>query len=147
MSKKSRTSDKMALAKKKEAEESALAVNDIYQFDNHFDPFSTLNINNINNTTDDQCCTKNCCLKLCRQFITFLISRVGLLIAMVGYVLLGGVIFEQLEKEHELRALRLGEQVMEQMLARIYKQIETNSTRIKDDTFYSFLNNEIRSGS
>jgi hypothetical protein len=138
MSKKSKTSDRLALAKKEEA-----GNNDIYQFDSHFDPFSTLNINNTQ-ASDEQCCTKNCCLKLCRQFITFMISRIGLMIAMVGYVLIGGVIFEVLESENEKRALRVSEVVVEKMLARIYKQIETNSTRIKDESFYSFLNHEIR---
>jgi hypothetical protein len=139
MSKKSKTSDKF-LAKKEEA---AAIANESYQFDAHFDPFSTLNISNAQ-PSESSCCTKNCCLKLCRQFITFLISRVGLMIVMVGYVLVGGAIFEVLESENERRALRVGEVVMEKMLARIYKQIETNSTRIKDDSFYAFLNHEIR---
>jgi hypothetical protein len=36
-----------------------------------------------------KCCTKNNCLKCCRHFTAFMISRVGFLILMIGYVLAG----------------------------------------------------------
>lgn len=91
-----------------------------------------------------KCCTKEIFFKFCRKFITFMISRVGLMILMVGYVIAGGFIFEAIESDFEKNALEYSESVLEQMLKRIYKQIENNSTRVKEDTFYLFLRDEIR---
>ena len=65
------------------------------------------------------------------------------MILMIGYVLAGGLIFEALESRHETEALKLSESVMEEMLFRVYKQIENNSTRVRDQMFYHFLKNEI----
>jgi len=90
-----------------------------------------------------KCCTKRNVLHWFKNFISFMISRVGLMILMVGYVLAGGLIFEALESRHETEALRLSESVMEQMLFRVYKQIENNSTLVRDQMFYHFLKNEI----
>ncbi|CAF0793330.1 unnamed protein product [Brachionus calyciflorus] len=92
-----------------------------------------------------KCCTKENFFKFCRKFITFMISRVGLMILMVGYVLAGGFIFEAIESDFETKALNYSESVLEDMLKRIYKQIENNSTRVKDESFYMFLRHEIRS--
>ena len=36
-----------------------------------------------------KCCTKYNCLKCCRHFTAFMISRVGFLFLMIGYVLAG----------------------------------------------------------
>lgn len=113
-----------------------------------YDPFADFNNLMMQQHGIDQgatsCCNKSCCLSLCKKFITFMISRVGLMIVMVGYVMAGGWIFQALESENEKRALALSASVLESMLARIYKQIENNSTRIKDETFYLFLRHEIK---
>ncbi|RNA40693.1 T family of potassium channels 7-like [Brachionus plicatilis] len=92
-----------------------------------------------------KCCTKENFFKFCRKFITFMISRVGLMIVMIGYVLAGGLIFEAIESDFENNALEYSESILEEMLRRIYKQIENNSTRVKDESFYMFLRHEIRS--
>lgn len=97
----------------------------------------------IKKHTSQKCCTKRNVLRWFKNFISFMISRVGLMILMVGYVLAGGLIFEALESRHETEALRLSESVMEQMLFRVYKQIENNSTLVRDQMFYHFLKNEI----
>ena len=97
----------------------------------------------INKHKSQKCCTKRNVLRWFKNFISFMISRVGLMILMVGYVLAGGLIFEALESRHETEALRLSESVMEQMLFRVYKQIENNSTLVRDQMFYNFLKNEI----
>lgn len=94
--------------------------------------------------SSQKCCTKHHCLQFCKKFLHFMISRVGLMIVMIGYVLAGGLIFEALESDYENKALRLSENVLEKMLLRIYKQIENNSTRVKDLSFYHFLRYEIR---
>ena len=87
---------------------------------------------------------KNCCQNCCKKFVKFMISRVGLLIVMVAYLAAGGIIFEQLESQNENKALKLNEKVLEDLLRRIYKQIEINSTRVKDASFHGFLDNEIK---
>ena len=38
---------------------------------------------------EKKCCTKTNCLKCCRHFTAFMISRVGFLLLMIGYVLAG----------------------------------------------------------
>lgn len=95
-------------------------------------------------TSSNKCCTKENFLKYCRKFIRFLISRIGLMIVMIGYVLAGGLIFEAIESGDEKKALKASENALEETLNKIYKQIESNSTRVKDDSFYFFLRNEIR---
>ena len=97
----------------------------------------------INKYKQQKCCTKRNVLRWFKNFISFMISRIGLMILMVGYVLAGGLIFEALESRHETEALQLSESVMEEMLLRVYKQIENNSTRVRDQMFYNFLKNEI----
>ena len=73
-----------------------------------------------------------------------MVSRVGLTILVILYVLMGGFIFEGLESDNEMKSLKLSESVLEQLLRRIYKQIESNSTRVKDESFHIFLNEEIK---
>jgi len=41
------------------------------------------------------------CADCCRQFIAFLFSTVGSCCLMVGYVVLGGLVFRGLEADHE----------------------------------------------
>jgi hypothetical protein len=91
-----------------------------------------------------KCCTRHNFLQFCKKFLTFMISRIGLMIVMIGYVLAGGKIFEVLESENEIASIKLGQAVIEQVLQKIYRQIETNSTRIRDDTFNQFLKYEIK---
>lgn len=95
-------------------------------------------------SSNDQCCTKDCCLHYLRKVVTFLISRVGLMIIVIGYILGGGYIIQEIEKDYEERALNLSAKVLKETLARIYQQIELNTTRVKDFTFYTFLKSEIR---
>lgn len=97
----------------------------------------------MNKYKEQKCCTKNNVLRWFKNFISFMISRVGLMILMIGYVLAGGLVFEALESKNETEALELSESVMEEMLFRVYKQIENNSTRVRDQMFYYFLKNEI----
>lgn len=92
----------------------------------------------------NKCCTKECILHYLRKILTFLISRIGLMIIVMGYVMAGGLIIEALESDHEKKSLELSNRVLDGMLQRIYKQIENNSTRVKDFTFYNFLRTEIR---
>lgn len=87
---------------------------------------------------------KNCCRKACNKFITFLISRIGLFILVVLYVMIGGFVFEGLEADNELKALKLSEARLELLLKQIYRQIENNSTRVKDDSFHAFLRHEVK---
>jgi hypothetical protein len=63
---------------------------------------------------------------------------------MICYVLVGGAIIEAIESEYEKKALSLTDEVLEKMLSRIYKQIESNSTRVREEGFYTFLQYEIR---
>ncbi|CAF1030171.1 unnamed protein product [Adineta steineri] len=51
-------------------------------------------------------CTKVNCLRCCKKFTAFMFSRVGLFFVMMGYVALGGVLFQLLEAGNE-RNMRL----------------------------------------
>jgi hypothetical protein len=55
-----------------------------------------------------------------------------------------GLIFEKLESEFEIKSLNLSEDVLQKMVQKIYKQIETNSTVVKDDSFFNFIKHEIK---
>ena len=87
---------------------------------------------------------KNCCRNACNKFITFLISRIGLMLLVALYVMIGGFVFEALESDNELKALKLSEERLEKLIKQIYKQIENNSTRVKDDSFHAFLKYEVK---
>ncbi len=87
---------------------------------------------------------KNSCVHFCKKLLTFMITRVGLTIILVGYVVAGGIFFEHLESENEIKSLKLSESVLQDLLKRIYKQIEGNSTRVKDESFHNFLSLEIK---
>ena len=95
--------------------------------------------------TRRHCCTQQCCCQYLRKFIFFIITRLGLMILAIGYYIAGASIFMAIEADFEQSSLRLSESVLDQMLVRIYKQIETNSTTIHDEHFYRFINEEIRS--
>ena len=53
-------------------------------------------------TEDQRICTKENCLSCCKKFTAFMFSRVGLFFVMMGYVALGGVLFQELEAKNEL---------------------------------------------
>lgn len=90
-----------------------------------------------------KCCTQAKCLDICRKFTTFVITRIGFMILMIGYMLAGGKIIEMFEADNERAALSLSNRVLEDLLKRIYKQIESNTTRVRDQSFYLFLKSEI----
>lgn len=98
----------------------------------------------VGSSRRSRCCNKECCLHVLRKMLTFLISRVGLMIIVIGYVLAGGLIIEALEADYERKALELSNRMLELMLQRIYRQIENNSTRVRETSFHEFLRTEIR---
>ena len=51
---------------------------------------------------DQRLCTKENCLSCCKKFTAFMFSRVGLFFVMIGYVALGGWLFQALEAQNEL---------------------------------------------
>ncbi|CAF2985984.1 unnamed protein product [Rotaria socialis] len=58
-------------------------------------------------TRDKRLCTKENCLTCCKKFTAFMFSRVGLFLVMIGYVALGGLLFQALEagNEHDMRRI------------------------------------------
>ncbi|CAF0774828.1 unnamed protein product [Adineta ricciae] len=52
-------------------------------------------------TGDQRICTKENCLTCCKKFTAFMFSRVGLFFVMIGYVALGGGLFQALEAGNE----------------------------------------------
>jgi hypothetical protein len=50
---------------------------------------------------DQRICTKDNCLSCCKKFTAFMFSRVGLFVVMIGYVALGGWLFQALEAKNE----------------------------------------------
>lgn len=102
-----------------------------------------LNQISMNRREKSKCCSKQKCLHYCKKFITFLISRVGLMIVMIGYILAGGLIFEALEAHDEREAMKNGAAALQSMVTKIYEQVKINTTRVKDPSFYYFLRYEI----
>ena len=62
-----------------------------HQVDNDDEVFDSHNIDAIYNIQKRQkkCCTKNNCLRCCRLFTTFMFSRVGFSVIMIGYLFVG----------------------------------------------------------
>lgn len=52
-------------------------------------------------TADQRLCTKENCLSCCKKFTAFMFSRVGLFFVMIGYVAIGGWLFQALEAGNE----------------------------------------------
>ena len=50
---------------------------------------------------DQVLCTKENCLSCCKKFTAFMFSRVGLFFVMIGYVAVGGWLFQALEAGNE----------------------------------------------
>lgn len=96
-----------------------------------------------NGKRNKKCCTKHNCCNCFRKFITFMVSRVGLLILMVGYVCAGGLIFQELEAENERQSYKKSIESIDTLVNRIYERIQKNSIEIEDKSFGRFLTNEI----
>ncbi len=62
---------------------------------------------------------------------------------MIGYVLLGGIIFRELEGENEKISRVRSLENVEKMVNRIYGKIKSNSIEINDQKFEKFLGYEI----
>ena len=67
--------------------------------------------NDPTSTDEQRICTKENCLTCCKKFTAFMFSRVGLFFVMMGYVALGGALFQALEagNEHNMRRIMDGE--------------------------------------
>ncbi len=88
-------------------------------------------------------CSKERVSNCCRIFTTFLISRVGLFIIMCCYVMMGGLMFRQLEEENEHLSILRGEENTNRLVQAIYEQVLQNSADLNDQKFGDFLTNEI----
>ncbi|CAF0925431.1 unnamed protein product [Rotaria sordida] len=58
-------------------------------------------IKDSSSTGDHQICARENCLRCCKKFAAFMFSRVGLFFVMIGYVALGGWLFQALEAGNE----------------------------------------------
>ncbi|CAF2965897.1 unnamed protein product [Rotaria sp. Silwood2] len=82
---------------------------------------------------DQRICTKENCLRCCKKFTAFMFSRVGLFFVMIGYVALGGVVFQALEagNEHDMRHIMDVE--LNNTVGKLWKEIlRVNSFPEKD---------------
>jgi hypothetical protein len=90
-----------------------------------------------------KCCTKHNCCNCFRKFITFMVSRVGLLILMIGYVSAGGLVFQELEAENERQSYKKSVESINTLVNRIYERVQKNSIEIEDKAFGTYLTKEI----
>jgi hypothetical protein len=60
-----------------------------------------LPVNDAASVVDPYLCTKDNCLSCCKKFTAFMFSRVGLFLVMIGYVAIGGWVFQALEAGNE----------------------------------------------
>ncbi len=88
-------------------------------------------------------CTKEKASNCCRIFTTFLISRVGLFILMSGYMMLGGLLFQELEEENERLSIMRGVINTETLVQKIYEKAVYSSAHLNDKEYGEFLTLEI----
>ncbi|XP_040579567.1 potassium channel subfamily K member 18 [Lepeophtheirus salmonis] len=73
------------------------------------------------------------CFRFLRQTTSFLLSHIGLFSLVVGYCLLGGLIFEELEKENELMVKRNMTKTREAVTKDLWAMTEDMEVLIQED--------------
>ncbi|CAF4979755.1 unnamed protein product, partial [Rotaria sp. Silwood1] len=72
---------------------------------------------------DQRICTKENCLTCCKKFTAFMFSRVGLFLVMIGYVALGGWLFQTLEARNEQDMRRSMNEKLNTTLYKLWEEI------------------------
>ncbi|CAF3247357.1 unnamed protein product [Rotaria socialis] len=72
---------------------------------------------------DQRICTKENCLSCCKKFTAFMFSRVGLFFVMIGYVALGGWLFQGLEARNEQDMRRSMSEKLNSTLYKLWDEI------------------------
>lgn len=72
---------------------------------------------------DQQCCTKENCVTCCKKFTAFMFSRVGLFFVMIGYVAIGGWLFQALEAGNEENMRRSMSRELNATLYKLWDEI------------------------
>ncbi|CAM4781902.1 unnamed protein product [Rotaria magnacalcarata] len=72
---------------------------------------------------DELICTKENCLSCCKKFTAFMFSRVGLFFVMIGYVALGGWLFQGLEARNEQDMRRSMSEKLNSTLYKLWDEI------------------------
>ncbi|CAF1321585.1 unnamed protein product [Adineta steineri] len=80
-------------------------------------------IKDPSNTGDQRICTKENCLSCCKKFTAFMFSRVGLFLVMIGYVALGGWLFQALEARNEQDMRRSMSEKLNSTLFKLWVEI------------------------
>lgn len=100
---------------------------------------------------------------MCKKFTTFLFSRVGLCIVVIGYVALGGAIFKAIEGTHELNQRAMNHSLIydvdsstEEMVTEIWNMTKyelifheknyTNKLKIRLIDYQKKLSNAVKHG-
>ena len=73
--------------------------------------------------TDQKLCTKDNCLSCCKKFTAFMFSRVGLFFVMIGYVAIGGWLFQALEAGNEENMRRSMSRELNTTLYKLWDEI------------------------
>jgi hypothetical protein len=79
--------------------------------------------NDPTSASDRRICTKANCLTCCKKFTAFMFSRVGLFLVMIGYVALGGGLFQALEAGNENHMRRVMSAELNDTLYRLWDEI------------------------
>ncbi len=72
---------------------------------------------------DQRICTKVNCLTCCKKFTAFMFSRVGLFFVMIGYVAIGGWLFQALEARNEEDMRRSMSEKLNSTLYKLWDEI------------------------
>ena len=74
-------------------------------------------------SADQRICTKDNCLSCCKKFTAFMFSRVGLFVVMIGYVAMGGWLFQALEARNEQDMRRSMSEKLNSTLYKLWDEI------------------------
>jgi hypothetical protein len=91
-----------------------------------------------NSTEDNRMCTKENCLTCCKKFTAFMFSRVGLFFVMMGYVAIGGFLFQELEAGNELKMRHIMNDKLNETLHKLWGAILRVNSLPYDDKKRNF---------
>ncbi|CAF2923735.1 unnamed protein product [Rotaria sp. Silwood2] len=92
-------------------------------YSSRFESMRRRKIKDSSSIGDQRICTKENCLSCCKKFTAFMFSRVGLFFVMIGYVALGGWLFQALEAHNEQDMRRSMSEKLNLTLDKLWEEI------------------------
>ncbi|KAL7668499.1 hypothetical protein ACOME3_009199 [Neoechinorhynchus agilis] len=101
-------------------------IRQVQSFNQEFDTISPLDKHRRQRQQRSKttvCCNKSKCAKCFKTFVAFLFSRIGLSILMIGYIVMGGWLFQTLELQNEVNVKREMKTILDGKIQLLWREI------------------------